>query len=758
MNTKHYNKNNNHNIRGLHWCSAVLASALLAGCQFDKKDEQQSDQVEIGESFITYLEDQTVTHELADYVIQLSESGLVINWRENQTVFASLPNKPFLGASTGEIEYEIGRFHPVKEISVAPCEQQSVDALETIDDALILTGTISCSDDTVPYSLTFQVREGSALGFIAELDASAANSAGIVKTVLTGSSNANEGFFGFGAQYSYFNLKGRSLPIVVTEQGFGRGDPETEEVETIRPGVGGTWYDSYSGVPQFITTSNRGLYLDTTEYSVFDLSADEAFSVNLYASKLSGGFLAGQQPLDLIESYTAYSGRMRRLPDWANEGAILGVQGGTEIVRDKVGAAQSAGVPIGGVWMQDWSGQRVTPFGKRLWWNWTLDKVRYPGWNELVADWGAQGIRVLTYINPNLVNRDDLPEGARNLYTEAKELGYLAKDKNGDVYTWHSGQMRPVIVDITNPKAWDWYKQVIKDELIASGASGWMADFGEALPYDIVLHSGVDPTTYHNLYTVEWARMNREAIREAGLEDDIVIFHRSGYSQSPAYATLFWEGDQNVTWGRHDGIKSAVVGLVSSGVSGYSLNHSDIGGYTAFEAEDWSFTRSKELFMRWAELAAFTPVFRTHEGNRPEANHQFYSDEETANHFADMATLYSCFADYRSDLMTEAEEKGWPVARHPFLHYPSDSTLTSMHFEQFMLGEDVLVAPVMDEGEDSVGVYLPGDAPWTHFWSGEVFEPGSHNVSAPIGRPAAFIRSGSRLDREQLLGCATPEN
>ena len=74
------------------------------------------------------------------------------------------------------------------------------------------------------------------------------------------------------------------------------------------------------------------------------------------------------------------------------------------------------------------------------------------------------------------------------------------------------------LVDLTNPQAREWIKDVIKAELIGSGASGWMADFGEGLPYDAVLFSGADPRSYHNRYAEEWAEVNREAIREAGRE------------------------------------------------------------------------------------------------------------------------------------------------------------------------------------------------------------------------------------------------
>ena len=86
---------------------------------------------------------------------------------------------------------------------------------------------------------------------------------------------------------------------------------------------------------------------------------------------------------------------MRPLPDWVHNGVILGLMGGTEAVRAKLGRARKANVPVAGLWLQDWEGVRTTFAGTQLWWNWKLDEAYYPRWRELVADVEAQGGRVL---------------------------------------------------------------------------------------------------------------------------------------------------------------------------------------------------------------------------------------------------------------------------------------------------------------------------------------------------------------------------
>lgn len=301
------------------------------------------------------------------------------------------------------------------------------------------------------------------------------------------------------------------------------------------------------------------------------------------------------------------------------------------------------------------------------------------------------------------------------------------------------------MVDLTNPGAREWIKGVLKENLLREGVSGWMADFGEGLPYDAVLHSGESAAAYHNRYAEEWTEVNREAIREAGRGYEVVFFNRSGFTKSPGKSTLFWLGDQLVSWDGHDGMKSAVTGMLSGGLSGFSLQHSDIGGYTAIDDPVLEYHRSEELLKRWTELAAFTAVFRTHEGNRPGLNHQIYSDAGSLEHFSRFAKVYAAWEPYRKELVQEAAETGLPLVRHPLVHYPGDPEVLELEY-QFMVGSELMVAPVLAPGEKTVKVYLPAGR-WVHLWSGNKYgmrQNGTYlTVDAPVGEPAVFFREGS---------------
>jgi sulfoquinovosidase len=159
--------------------------------------------------------------------------------------------------------------------------------------------------------------------------------------------------------------------------------------------------------------------------------------------------------------------------------------------------------------------------------------------------------------------------------------------------------------------------------------------------------------------------------------------------------------------------------------------------------------RSKELLMRWTELAAFTTVFRTHEGNRPKVNHQIYSDEETLRHFSRFAKVYTAWKPYRTELVKEASETGLPVVRHPFVHYPDDPEVLGLDY-QFMVGRNLMVAPVLDPGEEIVEVYLPTGR-WVHLWSGRKYgslDKGVYEtVHAPVGEPTVFYEDSSDVGR-----------
>jgi alpha-glucosidase len=202
---------------------------------------------------------------------------------------------------------------------------------------------------------------------------------------------------------------------------------------------------------------------------------------------------------------------------------------------------------------------------------------------------------------------------------------------------------------------------------------------------------------------------------------------------------MLWAGDQCVDFSRHDGLQTVVVGALSSGLMGHAYHHSDIGGYTSLFGN----VRTLELIQRWAEFAAFTAMMRTHEGNRPRDNLQIDQSPEALKHFARMTRIWCHLAPYLRHLSREAAETGLPVMRPLFLHFPDDPACYAIQ-DHYLLGPDLLVAPVHQEGSREWRVTLPAGADWSHVWTAAIFAGGQDiTIPAPIGQPPVFQRVGS---------------
>ncbi len=580
------------------------------------------------------------------------------------------------------------------------------------------------------------------------------------QVLLRQQSSEDEKIFGLGEQFPHqtLNLKGRSIPVLSEEGGVGRGHPEvTPLINQFSNGSGGDENSTYFAMPFYITDSNQGFYLHNTEYVEFDFQ-ETATEIRLDANSLTATMIVEDSPLDVLTEFTDYAGRMPEPPAWVDNGAIVALARPLAEGQTYIDALLAEGVEIAGVWNQTWSGVNRTFIGEQVLWNWVQGEYDHPDWSNWVSGLNEHNIEVLCYINPmflDVTGHESNPR--RNLYQEGVEGGYFVLDENGGVLKLPVTAFEVALLDLTNPDARSWMRTVIREEMVENaGCKGWMVDFAEALPFEAELYDETPADVYHNQYPVDWMKLNRTAIREAGLSGEILTYNRAGYTQTPRHSLMVWEGDQLTTWDRYDGFRSAIRGLINGGLSGITLNHSDIGGYTSIMQLGDGYDREKQLFMRWAEMAAFTSLMRTHEGNQPTANVQVYSSNNAMSHFARMTRIYTALSDYRRALFTEASTLGYPVVRHMWLHHSEDPQVFE-HELQFLLGADLLVAPHLEQCLISTctfeqDVYLPGASDtWVHLWSGEAHSGGqSVSVNAPIGYPAVFYRQGSD-DAAQVL-------
>jgi len=655
-----------------------------------------------------------------------------------RTVWSSVPGASFLGAARGHLEAEEDRgYFWIDTEHEQTWTAQTVDRVETTGGSVVLTGTLSDGGSAGPeWRATFARTERGVL-----LEAEISSSEEATSLAFWSARAEDAAVHGFGEQFTDFDLDGRLLPVIAREQGVGRGEqPLTVLADLTNNGAGGTEAMTYAAWPSWVTSDLRGVRLDpglpeSHAIAVADLEEPGQVGLEIHARRMRAELVSADSPLELVTKQHAGTERPG-LASWTGEGAIIGIQGGTEKVRETVRSLQEAGTEIAGVWLQDWTGQRTTSFGERLWWTWQLDEERYPGWEELLADLDGAGITVTTYVNPFLVDpgeKEVAPQ--RNLFAEAEQAGYLVTDAAGQPYALDQGGFDAYLVDLTNEAARTWYAEVIATEVLAGGVRGFMADFAEGLPFDAELADG-EAQLLHNRWPGLWAQTVRDAC-EVAEQPDCVRWFRAGSLGMESESPLFWNGDQLVSFGSEDGLASVLNATFSAGISGWPLIHSDVGGYTSINAVLKDYVRSPELLARWAEMSAFGVVMRTHEGNRPAENLQVYSDSETRADFARASRIFTALADYRREVVDEATTMGTPAIRHGWLNAPG--TAAAEVDTQFFFGPSILVAPVLDEGAREVEVTLPPGR-WRHLLTGEEYDGDKTlTVPAPVGTPAAFV-------------------
>jgi alpha-glucosidase len=544
-----------------------------------------------------------------------------------------------------------------------------------------------------------------------------------------------EHVWGGGEQMSYFDMRGRRFPLWTSEPGVGRD--KTTEI-TFKADVtgksGGDYWNTNYPQPTYLSSRRYALHVETTAYSVFDFRRDDFHEIEIWAVPERIELTTRPTFLSLVEAMSERFGRQPPLPDWVYGGAIIGLKDGANSF-DRLETIIAAGAKVSGLWCEDWVGLRHTSFGARLFWDWKANEERYPALRHRIAELEDRGIRFLGYVNPYVA-----VDGS--LFPEAEAAGYFAKDEAGKTALVDFGEFDCGVVDFTNPEAVEWFaERVIGQNMLDYGISGWMADFGEYLPIDVKLSNGVDAKLMHNAWPTIWAEVNARAVASRGRTGEALFFMRAGFTGVQKHCPLLWGGDQSVDFSRHDGLVTVISGALSSGLLGNAYHHSDIGGYTSLFGN----VRTAELIMRWAEMAAFTPVMRTHEGNRPRDNLQIDQDAEVLSHFARMTRIYVHLAPYLKSLVTDASTRGLPVQRPLFLHFEDDARTYTIQ-DAYLYGPDLLVAPVWQVGKAEWSAYLPEGANWIHVWSSQSFVGGQEvTVEAPFGQPPVFYREGSEF-------------
>jgi alpha-glucosidase len=536
--------------------------------------------------------------------------------------------------------------------------------------------------------------------------------------------DADDHFMGLGGHAMDVDHVGQAFPLWVSEPGIGK--EETEEPPENWFSRGTRHAASYP-VPWLLRPHRgQGVLLDTGTRIDLDLCARRADRFEAIAwegDSLPLTVIAEATPLAAVQSLTARTGRPPLPPTWAF-GPWNDAVRGSDRVREVAARLRDFGAPSSVIWSEDWKGASETAVGYHLEGEWFADETLYPGIRDLASELEADGFKWFAYFSPFI------REGTVS-WDEAVEAGVTLKTSEGEPYTFAGAQFTDeTMVDLSTREGREW-AQARMEAALDLGFDGWMADYAEWLPTDARLISGDDALDVHNLYPEWWQETNVELLAR----HDMTFFTRSGWTRSSGLSPIVWAGDQRTSFDPDDGFPTVLAMGAGMGASGVGLFTHDVGGYQSVGNPP----STKELWFRWAGLGAFTPILRTHHGAFDTDNWQFDSDDETTEYWAEMPREHARLFPYRYGLAVRAADEGIPAVMPVSFRYGEDWGRK----DAWLLGDALLVAPVLEAGATTRDVVLPGGVQWYDYWTQAPVESGTFD--APVDHIPVFAAAGTTL-------------
>lgn len=542
-----------------------------------------------------------------------------------------------------------------------------------------------------------------------------------------------EHFLGFGGQSFDVDHRGQTVPIWVQEDGIGKA--EDDYYDTGVWFIMGRRHSTHTPMPMYLSSRGYGLALDTPYRSIFAMCSEDpdVVRVEAWEGRMALHLFDGPEPARVIERMTAWTGRPEVPPAFAFAPWLDAIFG-SENVRRVAARLRAEGVASSVIWTEDWRGGNDEDFGYTLEEDWEVDRELYPDFETLADELHAEGFKFFIYHNSFL-------DAEVPAYDEAVAGGYTIENADGEPYLFDGVKFRETtLLDLSNPDAVAWGTQKYRDSL-ELGADGYMADFAEWLPHDAVLHSGADPLAAHNLYPVEFQRLNKNLFDAMYAEDGIerLFFVRSAYLGSQPLVSVVWAGDQQTDFSEGDGMPSVIPMGIGLGVTGFPYYGHDIAGYMSQYTEPVS----RELWFRWVTLGALSPVMRTHHGRSARDNWHWESDDASVAHMARWTGFHMQLHPYLWSLAHQASSTGMPMFRPLALDYP-DFEPGWTATDQFMLGDRLVVAPIVAAGATSRELSLP-DGTWYPLLGGPAVSGGTITATAALEDIPVFVPAGAVL-------------
>ncbi|MBU8975051.1 DUF4968 domain-containing protein [Lysobacter sp. MMG2] len=502
----------------------------------------------------------------------------------------------------------------------------------------------------------------------------------------------------------------------------------------------------YKSIPFFIGLRGGvayGVFFDNTHRSGFDFGkeSDAFFSFGAEGGALDYYVIAGPQPAQVIERYTALTGRTPLPPLWS-----LGFQQSRysynpeSKVREIAKQLREHRIPSDAIYLDIDYQQGYAPF--------TVDRAQFPHFPDMIADLRKQGLRTVLITDLHIKHDPGKGYGA---FDSGMAADAFIRKPDGSLYIGEVWPGDAVFPDFTLTRVRDWWGGLYRD-FASMGAAGYWNDMNEPSVFKVpgntmsldAVHRMDDGTArdhraIHNVYGMLNARATYEGLLKLQPAQRPFVLTRAAYAGAQRYAAT-WTGDNTAGW-HH--LAQSTPNLMSLGLSGMALAGDDVGGFIGSPPPD--------LLTRWFQLGAFNPVFRNHAATDTRPHEAWVDGPKHETLRRDAIELRYRLMPY---LYTAAEENartGMPIMRPVFLAYPKADAFYG-NDRDFLFGGDLFVSPVVDERLDAHAVSLPPGA-WYAFGTSQRFVAAKEPIKIdprPSSTPL-YARAGAIIPMQPLV-------
>lgn len=435
-------------------------------------------------------------------------------------------------------------------------------------------------------------------------------------------------------------------------------------------------------------------------------------------------------PARVMHAWASLTGPPALPPSWAlgHHHARWGF-GGEQEVRRIVAGYQERGLPLDAVHLDIDHYEAHQVF--------TVDKERFPKLPQFAEELRRDGIRLVSIIDPAVKS-----ERGVEVYDSGVAADVFVRDVAGRPVRGVVWPGEAVYPDFTDPRAREWWGTLYEERLEQGFAGFWhdmnepvsFAAFGETTLPRSARHSlegrGGDHREAHNVYGLGMARAGYEALRVLHPEERPFLFSRSGWAGMQRYGGT-WSGDVSSDW---PGLRASLALVLGLGLCGVPYSGPDVGGFGG--------SPSPELYLRWFQLGAYLPLFRTHAAIGAGRREPWEFGEEVLGHAREVLVERRRLLPYFVTLAHLARRTGAPYVRPLWWGNPEDRALRDCE-DAFLLGDSLLVAPVLECGAVRRSVRFPAGR-WYDTATGRAYEgPGKVLVDAPLARVPVFARAGT---------------